>query len=131
MIEAFLVLLVHHISRFPSRTSPVRGNVVVLQLEVQPLYVRIREVHVRWHTSKCHKLQTPKAESITVNNMFHHFRVMSVNFHHIRNDFPVTGASKRKRPVSSSKKMQPKDQMSAASVEQISEHFLSDDVDLC
>ena len=54
-----------------------------------------------------------------------------MNFHHIRNDFPVLGASKRKRPVSSSKKMQPKDQMSAASVEQISEHFSSDDVDLC
>ena len=59
--------------------------------------------------------------------MFHHFRVIA----HIRNDFPVLGASKRKRPVSSSKKMQPKDQMSAASVEQISEHFSSDDVDLC
>jgi hypothetical protein len=50
VIEAFLVLLVHHITRFPGRTSPVRGNVVVLQLEVQPLYVRIREVHVQWHT---------------------------------------------------------------------------------
>jgi hypothetical protein len=51
-----------------------------------------------WHTSKCHKLQTPKAESITVNNMFHHFRVIVREFPSYSQRFSCTWRLEEETP---------------------------------